>query len=297
MTRRAPRSRLGCIGAGRVASYFLPRWQAAAIELSGLHSHNAAGGRRLARRLRVRHFADVTKLVSESRLLLLAVPDDALAALCQELAFRAEWKGRTVLHCSGIHGPEILKPLAARGAETGLLHPLAVIPRDASRELAINSAARCEGSPIAVRSARRLARKLKLRPLPVDDWTPLKRADYHTAATLAANDIVALIVTASKLLLPLGLNRREALDALIPLAQGALSELSEEDPGEAVSGPIPRGDVGTVERHLERLRRRAPTLEQPHLALAAEQLKLAVEAGRIDAGQAAKLRKLFRGGR
>jgi predicted short-subunit dehydrogenase-like oxidoreductase (DUF2520 family) len=239
----------------------------------------------------------VTELITESRWLLLAVPDDALGALSRELAQSGDWNGRTVLHCSGLHGPEILKSLAARGAETGLLHPLAVIPKNASRDLTKGSAARCEGSPTALRTALRLARKLELRPLSVDSWTPSKRADYHTAATLAANDIVALIVTASKLLQPLGLSRREALDALIPLAQGALGELNEEDPGEAVSGPIPRGDVGTVERHLARIRRRAPSLEQPHLALAAEQLKLAVEAGRIEPRQAAKLRKLFRGGR
>ncbi len=254
--------------------------------------------RKLARRVKADPRLDLGGLVAGPTVILLAVPDGSIASIAAGLALQGDWSGRTVLHHAGAFGPELLAPLAKAGAATGVLHPLQVMPRDPAAALPDSTHARCEGAPAALKIARRLARDAGLEVLPNRlKWTGATRTDYHIAAALAANDLVALVASAAKLLESSGIDREAAIDALLPLARGALEQLAKESPGEAVSGPVPRGDVDTLETHFLRLNRRDRDLLEVHRLLSSRVLRLAVEEGRISERARKRLRKLIAAGR
>ncbi len=289
---------LGCVGSGRLAAALLPLWCKAGWKIATVAGRNPDTTRELARRVNAEPRLDLAGLVDGPTVVLLAVPDESIAVLAAALARRGDWSGRIVLHHAGALGPELLAPLTKAGASAGVLHPLQVMPRDPAEPLPDSTRARCEGAPAALRIARRLARDAGMVALPAGlRWTAATRTDYHIAASLAANDLVALVAAAAKLIESSGATRRDALDALLPLARGALEQLAAESAGQAVGGPVPRGDADTLEAHFVRLNRRDRELHEIHRLLSSRVLKLAIEEGRIGERARKRLRKLIATGR
>lgn len=185
----------------------------------------------------------------EADLLLVAVPDDALAPVARELALRPQ--AAAVLHTCGSRGASALAPLAAAGAETGSFHPLAVF---AGRLSHPPPGLLCafDGAAGARRLAARLASAFGAEACEVEE---AQREAYHLAAVLGAGGLVTLLALAAEVAreagLPAGLRRGYGA-----LSRGALeAALAAPDPIDALTGPWPRGDRGTVERHLALLER------------------------------------------
>jgi predicted short-subunit dehydrogenase-like oxidoreductase (DUF2520 family) len=228
---------------------------------------------------------------------LLAVPDREIAPTARRLAAlrSVDWSRRVVLHHAGARGPGELDALAASGAAVGLLHPFQCLggPRQAAQVLP-GSRARIEGDAPARRAAASLARALGLRPLAFD--RPLADRDrtaYHAAASLMSNDLLALLAIATDLLASAGIARRAAVDALIALARGTLTQIQAEGPAGALTGPVSRGDVSTLEAHLRRL---GPGGDgRIHRLLSARLARLALEHGERRAARS--LRRLLGGPR
>lgn len=258
------------VGAGRLARAFLP-----ALRRAG-HPVLAMGR------------ADPGPALSRAALVLLAVPDRAIAEVARSLAADPRgrpWRGRVVLHHAGALGVEPLAPLGRRGAATGVLHPLQVLGdgRRAADVLA-GSAARIEGDPTARRAARRLALELGLRPLPLPvRLTPAQRIGYHTAASLASNDLVALLALALHLLEDAGVGGAAARSALAVLARGALLQIEQGSVEAALTGPAVRGDAATLRGQLGRLRRSSAAGARAHAALSRVLADLAAEHGLLSA--------------
>ena len=127
----------------------LPAWAAAGWKVTTVAGRNPDTVRRLARRVGAKARLDLSGLAENSGILLLAVPDESIAKIASRLADGTDWTGSIVLHHAGAYGPELLAPLAAAGAATGLLHPLQVMPSDPPRPLPEGTRARCEGAPVA----------------------------------------------------------------------------------------------------------------------------------------------------
>lgn len=248
------------VGAGRVARAFA----------SALGSERVVGAlvRDRAAAARLRRAATIPTSTRPDRVVLgeavlFAVPDGAIADAARALAGR-DWEGRVALHFAGALGPEPLEALD--GAERGVLHPLQALGEEGARWLA-RARCRIEGSPAAVRGARRLARAVGLRPLELPTTLDAAaRVDYHAAASLVANDLQVLFETGCDLLVSLGLDRAEAADGLARLAEGALGQLLAE--AGALTGPATRGDLETVRAHLRRIRRLDADVAAAHRRLA-----------------------------
>jgi len=189
-------------------------------------------------------------VVREAQIILLAVPDDALSGMAQELAGACpDLSGRVVLHLSGVAGMAPLNPLREKGASTGSLHPLAVLGRRSpSGDLLHGAGFAIDGQPQARHIARRLARALGGRPFSIDaDKRPL----YHLAASLVANDVLAIFHLAQETLRQAGLEEKEAHQVLVHLLNGTATNLAQTSTAEALTGPVSRGDAGTLARHLD----------------------------------------------
>ena len=238
-----PFSRLAVIGAGRAG-----RSIASAATAAGLSV-------RLAGR------DDAVEACRDSEVALLCVPDDQIGTACATVA-AAIPPLRSVGHVSGATTLEALSAASDAGAEVFSLHPLQTIPDDQTDLV---------GAPCAIAGAtadvtalaRGLAERLQMRPfdLPEDS-----RDAYHAAAAMASNLLVALEESAADLMERAGVDapRRELL---APLVLRSAANWAERG-GDALTGPIARGDTATVERHLQALRATAPELVPVYEALA-----------------------------
>jgi predicted short-subunit dehydrogenase-like oxidoreductase (DUF2520 family) len=284
------------IGAGGLA-----RAMARALGRSGrarvtIASRRPAQARAAARSARgVRSARRIEDAIAEAAIVVLAVPDRSIEPLARSLvALRASWRGVVALHAAGAYGAELLAPLHARGAATGVLHPLAVL--GTGRVPLAGSYARLEGQPAAVAAARRLCALTGLVPLRGSGLASRRgRSVYHAAASLVSNDLIALLAAAQDLLVRHGVPRRDALDALTTLAEGALAQVRETGLAGALTGPVARNDGATLLAQLRALDATDPTAAAAHRALSLRLVELAASAGRADRTSASALRRLLRG--
>lgn len=279
---RATTTAVAVIGAGRLGTALVRSLAAAGHGPIAVTSRSFGAARRAAAGLpNVRAVKSATEAISSSRLILLAVPDREIGPAARALAREPEldWRGRVVLHHAGALGPDPLAPLARKGAATGVLHPLLALgpePRSARARAATGAAARIEGTPAAVRAARRLARDLGWSPLGLGRRVgPRERAAYHAAASLASNDVVALLALATDVLASIGVEQREATGALAALARSALERVADAGLERGATGPVVRGDAATLRAHREALERSSKAALAAHRLLSSRLLELA----------------------
>jgi len=222
--------------------------------------------------------------LSQAGVVILAVRDDAIPPLADALArgggVRPE---HVVLHLSGVQGQEALGSLVPSRAALGSLHPLQTIadPERAPERLK-GAWAAVEGMPRAVDAAERLARALGMRPFRLTGKT---KAIYHAGAVFASNYFVVVEAVAQRLLRHAGLSEVEAWQALRPLVEGTLENLLHEQPKDALTGPVARGDDATIRRHLASLTKDDALL---YRALGRAALELAEKRG-MDEATAARV--------
>jgi predicted short-subunit dehydrogenase-like oxidoreductase (DUF2520 family) len=223
------------------------------------------------------------RAVRSAAVVLLAVPDRAIAPLSAELASQSGiGSSHTVLHLSGLQDREALSALAPTGAALGSFHPLQTVsdPATAAERFA-GAYAGVEGDERAIAVAETLARSLRMTPVRVPSEA---KPAYHAGATFAANYTTALVAVAERLALEAGIPPEVARRLYLPLIRGAAANL-EAGPAAALTGPVRRGDVETVQAHLAALR---PDDRALYRLLAREALRLAREAG-LEPGVAARM--------
>ncbi|MEO2218527.1 Rossmann-like and DUF2520 domain-containing protein [Chromobacterium vaccinii] len=242
---------LTVVGLGR-----LGRSVARLAALSGAYRLLDVMGRRLPPLEEARAFVGAGRLVSDMRqlapadLYLLAVPDAAIASCARALAAAGVVpEGAVVFHASGVGDASLLQPLAEQGALTASLHP-AFSFADPGRAVEGFAGTLCalEGDEEACRRLEAFARALGGRPFRL---APGGKAAYHAGLSVASNFLVALTEMARQLTARAGVPPELAQPLLGGLMQQTLDNALEMGSYEALTGPILRGDIGTVERHLE----------------------------------------------
>jgi len=216
--------------------------------------------------------------LAQAGVVILAVRDDAIRPLAEALARGGVRPEHVVLHLSGAQGQEALAPLVPSRAALGSLHPLQTIsdPERAPERLK-GAWAAVEGMPRALDAAERIARALGMRPFRL---TGKAKAIYHAGAVFASNYFVVVEAVAQRLLRHAGLSDAEAWQALRPLVEGTLENLLHQQPTDALTGPVVRGDDATIRRHLESLTKDDALL---YRALGRVALELAEKRGMAEA--------------
>lgn len=182
----------------------------------------------------------------EARLIWFCVPDAAIASAAQLLAPTIEWKGRVAVHSSGALGSDELSALRRRGAAVASVHPLMTFVRRSRTSLAGVPFA-IEGDAGAVRVARRVVQDLGGLAYSI---RRKDKADYHAWGTFASPLFTALLATTEQVAIAAGVRRKEARQRMIPILLQTLTNYAAFGAAGAFSGPIVRGDVDTVKRHL-----------------------------------------------
>ncbi|NLE22061.1 MAG: DUF2520 domain-containing protein [Actinobacteria bacterium] len=228
----------------------------------------------------------------------LAVPDDEIYGVAGRLAGALPATRRPgapqplAIHSSGLGSVHLLKPLHEQGVRTLCLHPLQTFAGEPRAELLRDVP--CAVTALEERDlllGEELAGRLGMRPFRLEDD---QKTLYHLAAVVGCNLLVALESEAKRLMDEATAESR-GLDHLSVLLETTMRNLLQGgEPASALTGPVARGDVGTVRAHLRLLDRESPRLAQTYRALSLEALALA--APRLDDGQVETLQALLRTG-
>ncbi|MGY2083012.1 Rossmann-like and DUF2520 domain-containing protein [Blastococcus sp. SYSU DS0539] len=283
------RLRVGVIGAGRVGAVLGAALTAAGHDVVAASGLSAASAERAARLLPGVPLLPADAVVAAADLVVLAVPDDILPGLVAGLAETGAWRaGQLTFHTSGAHGLAVLAPAEQAGVLSLALHPAMTFTG------APEDAARLGGAPFGVTSrpehrpvAETLVLEMGGEPFFVAEGD---RALYHAALVTGANHLVTLVAEAADLLRTAGVT--EPARVLAPLLGAALDNgLRRGDRG--LTGPVSRGDAGTVARHLDTLADRAPDAVPAYVAMARRTAERALAAGRLRAHEGAPLLDLL----
>jgi predicted short-subunit dehydrogenase-like oxidoreductase (DUF2520 family) len=205
----------------------------------------------------------VSQLPGYANHILIAVSDDSILQVAAELA-SAGLRDSTVVHTSGAAGPEALAILQATGNSIGVLHPLQTVPSaERGIETLPGATWALAGDERAAEWARELVRLLEGNVLVVD---PQRWALYHAAAVMACNYQVTLVDAALELMEIAGIGRAEARAALTPILRTTMENILLRGPEAALTGPIRRGDIGTIATHLEALNSARPETKGLYVA-------------------------------
>ncbi len=240
---------VGIIGAGRVGAVLGSALRATGHAVVGASGVSEASRERIDTMLPGVPRLDVPEVVRRAELVLVAVPDDALAGLVAGLAATGSWQvGQLVVHTSGRWGTAVLAPAAAAGAITLAVHP-AMTFTGTSLDLS-----RLPGSAMAVTApavvlpvAQALVIEMGAEPVVVPEHA---RTAYHAALAHASNHVVTVVAQARQVLRDAGVDASG--DLLGALVQAAVDNAVRLGDG-ALTGPVSRGDDGTVRAHLAAL--------------------------------------------
>jgi predicted short-subunit dehydrogenase-like oxidoreductase (DUF2520 family) len=236
--------------------------------------------------------SDRAGVLADASIVFLTVTDDAIGPLCDDIAANEGWReGQGVVHCSGALPSSVLSAASAQGALVASFHPLQAFANlQAALDNMPGSTFALEGDAPLVAQLARLAEALGGTPLPLraEDKTL-----YHAAAVISSNYLVTLAALASDLFVRQGISpdATSAVRHLVPLLRGTLDNLKAIGLPNALTGPIARGDAGTIERHLQALEKCAPDTADIYRHLARLTLPLAEEKGTLDEAELGKLRE------
>lgn len=282
------------IGCGRVGCALARYLSMAGYRPAGFYSRHTASARRAALFAGAGEKAadDIKSAAADADIIFITTPDAFIADVAEELAGHGGIRrGAVVLHCSGALPSTILDCIKTLGADTAALHPLQSF---ASNDIAPSPfegiMMAVEGSPAAVETAKEIARDLGGIPFEIRTEGKIL---YHAAAVLASNYLVALMDAALCLMNCAGVDESRAFSILKPLISGTLANIEETGPVKALTGPIARGDVATVERHVGDIQKKVPDILPLYRHLGGYAIKIALRKGTITEEEALRLAEVL----
>jgi predicted short-subunit dehydrogenase-like oxidoreductase (DUF2520 family) len=205
----------------------------------------------------------------------ICVPDGLIAKVAKDLS-TLNLRGKYVFQTSGAVSSEVLQPLSRQGAAVASLHPVqtfAAAPPDPDIFQGIFFG--LEGDQKAVKLGQFLARKLQAGVILI---SPDNKALYHLACSITSNFMVVLLSEAKSLFELLGFEEKIYLEVIYPLLDKTLDNVRELGCEQSLTGPVLRGDIETVRKHLQALSQK-PGLERLYRLMSLQALNLAEKRG------------------
>lgn len=282
MTRGRPaRLRVGIVGAGRVGSALGAALMRAGHEVVAASAVSAQSRARAERMLPRAGILPPDEVIAAADFVLLAIPDDALRPLVAGLAETDAWRpGQLVAHTAGSQGLAVLDPAAARGVAAMALHPVMTF---AGRPEDLDRLAGAVFGVTAPDELRPVAESLVVEMGGEPIWVPeTARPLYHAALSVGSNHLVTLVNDALSLLDTADVDDSARL--LAPLLSASLDNVLRLRDA-ALTGPVARADVATIQAHRAALRTNAPELVDSYLAMARRTAERAYAAGQLSEAQ------------
>jgi len=282
------------VGCGKVGTTLAIWLSKAGYPIVGLASKSLSSARKAAELIKITHYGQVNwDITSQADIIFITTPDGIISDACALISQHKGFKEKSViLHCSGAHPSTILSSGKACGATIGSMHPLQSIAsikteHNPFQDIIVS----VEGEDEAVKAARDIASVLGATSYTIK--TDAKML-YHAAAVVASNYLVTLLDLAFNLIGKAGIEKKDAYQVLKPLIQGTLGNIENVGIPAALTGPISRGDVKTVQQHLDEMQFKAPELIILYRALGIHTIDIALAAGTLSDESAEKLRQILK---
>lgn len=281
------------IGTGMVGTAIGILLNKAGYKITAFYDKSPAASRKAAKCLNAISLRDPAQAVAHANCLLLTTPDDVISAACREIANATDIRNKFVFHLSGAGGLGLLDAAAKKGARVGSFHPLQSF---SSVENAVSNIPGSYFGITAEGKAKTLAKKivaaLKGTPLFIaDEQKPL----YHAAACFVSNYLVTLLNSAESIYQSTGIREKEAKKAYMPLVYGTLKNIERCGSVLALTGPIARGDAGTIKKHLQTIEKNVSQFSDIYRSLGLMTVELAVKKGTLSLAQAQLMKKILKG--
>ncbi len=281
--------KLGFIGAGPVGTAFAVNLSQRGYQVTGIFDVIREAAQRFASDVPgCRVYNQAQELADSADMVFITTPDDIIPRVADELSWRA---GQAAVHCSGASTVHSLDHAREQGATVGSIHPCQTF---AGREQAITN---LPGSTFAIEADEPLKKTLTEIAQALDgDWVYLTSEDkalYHAAACIACNYFYTLVKTATDLWQNFGKSTEAATKAYIPLLQGSVNNIAHVGFPGCLTGPIARGDVKTIQRHLEALEKYAPDVLPLYKELGLRTIPIGTAKGTLSEEKASELRSLL----
>lgn len=281
------------IGPGRVGSAVAKRLHDAGYPLAAIISRDLARAEDAACFIGCeQRIASIDlNCARQGDVILLAVPDDQIDPLAKKLQKEILLQEKsTLIHFSGLKPAESMRVEGSKAISISIHPLLSFADRNMAAERLTDCPCAIEGDESCLPLAEELVAAIGGRPFILPSEA---KAIYHAAACITSNYLVSLTACARDLLSHCGFDKQQAMELLLPIHQATSDNLSHLLPEEALTGPIVRGDSGTVERHLIALGDQAPQLLDLYRCLGQQTVKLATESGRLPGEQADKLMQIL----
>jgi len=241
---------IAIIGAGTLASALATALRRSGYRINEIVSRDNAQSlsraRKLAKRVGTRAvYMREARLAA--RVIWICVPDDAIPGLAIQLARRRDWQQKLAIHSSGALGSDVLAPLKKAGAFTASAHPLMTFVSISKPELDKVPFA-LEGHAKALATISAIVRRIGGKPFPI---APEMKPAYHLFGFFSSPALVALLTAAQQVGELAGFARRHRSPELMePIVRQTIDNFFRSTPQQAFSGPLRRGDIATLRKHL-----------------------------------------------
>ncbi|OPY82380.1 MAG: ketol-acid reductoisomerase [Smithella sp. PtaU1.Bin162] len=240
-----------------------------------------------------RAFRDPKRAVQEADIILITTPDDIIAIVCKEIADPRLVCGKFIFHMSGAGGLDLLDSAKKAGAAVASVHP---VQSFSSIDSAINN---LPGSVFGI-TAENKAKKYAVKIVRNLGGTPIfispdQKPLYHAAACFASNYLVSLLNVVELIYESVGINEENARKAYLPLVYGTLKNIESSGSISALTGPIARGDVSTIRKHITAIKKLHPQHSSLYSALGSVTTNIARKKGTLSLKQARIINDLLKG--
>ena len=241
--------RIGFIGAGKVGFSLGKFFTTAGFTVTGYYSRHSESANEAAEFTGTKSFIDLESVVKESDALFLTVPDGEILSVYESIKGMLE-TGKQICHCSGALSAADAFPLIEETGAFGYsIHPLFPISNKLTSYRELPGAFFClEGNGPHLTEWKERIEKFGPKVQIIDSSCKVK---YHAACAISSNLVCALVQESMELLMQIGFSAELALQALTPLIKSNVEHILSEGPKKALTGPMERGDVSTVEKHLQ----------------------------------------------
>ena len=287
MTNFGLKSQIGFIGAGSVGGSLAISLSNNNYSIVATSSRTFNSAQELAHRIiGCVSYEKHEEVARVSDVVFITTPDDAIESVVSKMTWRPN---QGVVHCSGVASLDVLKHADNQGALTGSFHPLQAFSSIDSGVKSIPGITfGIEGTPKIKTFLKNMAVNIRGNPIFL---TSQNKPLYHLSAVMMGNLLTVLGAVSGQLWENIGLTRSEGIKALIPIMKQVSINLESLVIPEAFAGPYVRGDIGTIQKHLETLQIQEPSVLPLYCELALAGLPFAIEKGTLTQDRAETIRQ------
>lgn len=281
--------RIGFIGVGKVGTAFGTRLAEKGYPVKGAMDILPAEADRFSSSINgCSVYPSAQSLADQMDFVFITTPDDVIGEVAAAVGWRA---GQTVIHCSGANSTAVLQPARVLGAHVGCMHPCnSFASIQQSLENLPGSTFTLEAEEPVLSDLTGFAAALNGK------WMQLREEDkalYHASVCIACNFFYTLVHLATDLWKHFDISQDDAVAACMPILKGTMNNIEHVGFPGCLTGPIARGDVGTIRKHLDALAAKEPKLVQMYKVLGLHTIPMGLAKGTLSPEKADELRALM----